>query len=73
MNSLDIVLADDIAVAFPKTFSFTSFSISYAEAAKQPNGYDCGLLVCMFMDDNCPTPLQMKSVCYPELSDSCFD
>ncbi|TXG60422.1 hypothetical protein EZV62_014995 [Acer yangbiense] len=61
MESLDIVLADDIAVAFPKTFSFTSFSISYQKAPHQPNGYDCGLLLCMFMDDNCPTALQMKS------------
>ncbi|TXG53367.1 hypothetical protein EZV62_022536 [Acer yangbiense] len=61
MESLDIVLADDIAVAFPKTFSFTSFSISYQKAPHQPNGYDCGLLLCMFMDDNCPTTLQMKS------------
>ncbi|KAK1564588.1 hypothetical protein Q3G72_006496 [Acer saccharum] len=61
MESLDIVLADDIAVAFPKTFSFTSFSISYQKAPHQPNGYDCGLLLCMFMDNNCPTALQMKS------------
>ncbi|KAK1588340.1 hypothetical protein Q3G72_022290 [Acer saccharum] len=61
MESLDIVLADDISVAFPTTFSFTSFSISYQKAPHQPNGYDCGLLLCMFMDDNCPTTLQMKS------------
>ncbi|KAK1557463.1 hypothetical protein Q3G72_025038 [Acer saccharum] len=61
MELLDIVLADDIAVAFPKTFSFTSFGISYQKAPHQPNGYDCGLLLCMFMDDNCPTALQMKS------------
>ncbi|KAK1567211.1 hypothetical protein Q3G72_009425 [Acer saccharum] len=61
MQSLDIVLADDIAVAFPTSFSFTDYSISYAEASIQPNGYDCGLFVCMFMDDNCPTPVQMKS------------
>ncbi|KAK1583497.1 hypothetical protein Q3G72_024257 [Acer saccharum] len=61
MQSLDIVLADDIAVAFPTSFSFTDCSISYAEASIQPNGYDCGLFVCMFMDDNCPTPVQMKS------------
>ncbi|KAK1559433.1 hypothetical protein Q3G72_014467 [Acer saccharum] len=61
MESLDIVLVDDIAVAFPTTFSFTSFSISYQKAPYQPNGYDCGLLLCMFMDDNCPTMLQMKS------------
>ncbi|KAK1587123.1 hypothetical protein Q3G72_009747 [Acer saccharum] len=59
--SLDIVLADDIAVAFPTSFSFTDCSISYAEASIQPNGYDCGLFVCMFMDDNCPTPVLMKS------------
>ncbi|TXG66553.1 hypothetical protein EZV62_007828 [Acer yangbiense] len=60
MQSLDIVLSDDIVVAFPTTFSFTAFSISYAKAPTQPNGYDCGLFLCMFMDDNCPTPLQMK-------------
>ena len=65
MLSLDIVLADDIALAFPTTFSFTTFTISYAVAPSQPNGYDCGLLLCMFMYDNCPTPVQMKSVCYP--------
>ncbi|TXG53277.1 hypothetical protein EZV62_022446 [Acer yangbiense] len=59
--SLDIVLADDIAVVFPTSFSFTDCSISYAEASIQPNGYDCDLFVCMFMDDNCPTPVQMKS------------
>ncbi|KAK1582514.1 hypothetical protein Q3G72_015789 [Acer saccharum] len=61
MQSLDIVLADDIVVAFPTSFSFMDFSISYAEAPNQLNGYDCGLFVCMFMDDNCPTPVQMKS------------
>ncbi|TXG64134.1 hypothetical protein EZV62_011128 [Acer yangbiense] len=61
MQSLDIVLADDIVVAFPTSFSFTSFSLSYAEAPKQPNGYDCGLFICMFMDENCPTPVQMKT------------
>ncbi|TXG60866.1 hypothetical protein EZV62_012229 [Acer yangbiense] len=61
MQSLDIVLADDIVVAFPTSFSFTSFSISYAEAPNQPNGYDCGLFLCMFMDENCPTPVQMKT------------
>ncbi|TXG55843.1 hypothetical protein EZV62_017156 [Acer yangbiense] len=60
MQSLDIVLADDIDVAFPTSFSFTAFSISYAEAPNQPNGYNCGLFVCMFMDDNCPTSVQMK-------------
>ncbi|TXG57212.1 hypothetical protein EZV62_018525 [Acer yangbiense] len=63
MQSLDIVLADDIAVAFPTSFSFMSFSISYAEAPNQPNGYDCGLFLCMFMDENCLTPVQMKPVC----------
>ncbi|TXG69876.1 hypothetical protein EZV62_004811 [Acer yangbiense] len=61
MQSLDIVLADDITVAFPTSFSFTDFSILYAEAPNQPNGYDCGLFICMFMDDNCPAPIQMKS------------
>ncbi|KAK1571971.1 hypothetical protein Q3G72_025575 [Acer saccharum] len=61
MQSLDIVLADDIDVAFPTTFSFIAFSISYAKAPTQPNGYDCDLFLCMFMDDNCSTPFQMKS------------
>ncbi|KAK1554102.1 hypothetical protein Q3G72_007937 [Acer saccharum] len=60
MQSVDIVLADDIAIAFPTSLSFMAFSISYAEAPNQPNGYDCGLFLCMFMDENCPTPLQMK-------------
>ncbi|KAK3213378.1 hypothetical protein Dsin_018084 [Dipteronia sinensis] len=59
--SLDIVLADEIVVAFPTTFSFTTFKMSYAKAPEQANGFDCGLLLCMFMDDNYPTPLQMKS------------
>ncbi|KAK1581264.1 hypothetical protein Q3G72_004384 [Acer saccharum] len=31
------------------------------KAPHQPNGYDCGLLLYMFMDDNYPTMLQMKS------------
>ncbi|KAK3222745.1 hypothetical protein Dsin_009770 [Dipteronia sinensis] len=62
MQSLDIVLADEIVVAFPTTFSFTTFKMSYAKAPEQPNGFDCGLLLCMFMDDNYPTPLQMKSL-----------
>ncbi|KAK1560510.1 hypothetical protein Q3G72_027441 [Acer saccharum] len=61
MQSLDIVLADDISVAFLTTFSFTTFNILDAKAPSQPNGYDCGLLLCMFMDDNCLTPLQMES------------
>ncbi|TXG60641.1 hypothetical protein EZV62_015214 [Acer yangbiense] len=42
-------------------YATIDFSISYADAPNQPNGYDCGLFVCMFMDDNCPTPVQMKS------------
>ncbi|KAK2641483.1 hypothetical protein Ddye_023246 [Dipteronia dyeriana] len=63
MESFDIVLGDDILVAFLTTFSFTSFNISYAKAPSQPNGFDCGLPICMYMDDNCPTPLQMKSIC----------
>ncbi|TXG48583.1 hypothetical protein EZV62_024458 [Acer yangbiense] len=61
MQSLDIVLADDIVVAFITTYSFTKFINSDAKAPSQPNGYDCGLLLYMFMDDNCPTPLQMES------------
>ncbi|TXG63611.1 hypothetical protein EZV62_010605 [Acer yangbiense] len=61
MQSLDIVLADDIVVAFPTTFSFKKFTISDAKPPSQPNGYDCGLLLCMFMDDNYPTSLQMES------------
>ncbi|KAK3204609.1 hypothetical protein Dsin_018655 [Dipteronia sinensis] len=61
MQSLDIVLADKIVVAFPTTFSFTTFTMSYAKAPEQSNGFDCSLLLCMFMDDNYPTPLQMKS------------
>ncbi|TXG53501.1 hypothetical protein EZV62_022670 [Acer yangbiense] len=43
MQSLDIVFADDIAVSFPTTFSFTTFTILDAKAPSQPNGYDCGL------------------------------
>ncbi|KAK1558671.1 hypothetical protein Q3G72_005260 [Acer saccharum] len=58
---LDIVFVDDIVVAFPTTFSFKKFTISDAKPPSQPNSYDCGLLLCMFMDDNCPTPLQMES------------
>ncbi|KAK2650664.1 hypothetical protein Ddye_018153 [Dipteronia dyeriana] len=60
MESLDIVLGDDILVAFPTTFLFASFNISFAKAPSQPNGFECGLLICIYMDDNCPTPLQMK-------------
>ncbi|TXG73512.1 hypothetical protein EZV62_002091 [Acer yangbiense] len=51
----------DIVVAFPTTFSFTTFTILDAKAPSQPNGYDCGLLLCMFVGDKCPTPLQMES------------
>ncbi|KAK1564489.1 hypothetical protein Q3G72_004398 [Acer saccharum] len=60
-ESLDIVLAFEIVVAFSTSFSFMTFSISYAEAPNQPNDYDCGLFLCMFMDENYRTPLQMKS------------
>ncbi|KAK1586654.1 hypothetical protein Q3G72_004637 [Acer saccharum] len=38
-----------------------SMNISYAEAPNKPNGYDHGLFVCMFMDDNYPTLVQIKS------------
>ncbi|KAK2638097.1 hypothetical protein Ddye_025892 [Dipteronia dyeriana] len=61
VKSLDVVPVDDMAIAFPKSFLFITFSISYAKAPIQPNGFDCGLFLCMFVDDNCPTLVQMKS------------
>ncbi|KAK1549582.1 hypothetical protein Q3G72_004251 [Acer saccharum] len=61
MQSLDIILGDDIVVAFPTTLSFTTFTILDVKAPSQPNDYDCGLLLYMFMDNNCLTPLQMES------------
>ncbi|KAK2649215.1 hypothetical protein Ddye_016704 [Dipteronia dyeriana] len=58
-NALDIVLASEIDVNFPSTFSFSSFTITTFTAPEQQNCYDYGLFVCMFMDDNYPSPNQM--------------
>ncbi|KAK2661266.1 hypothetical protein Ddye_007799 [Dipteronia dyeriana] len=55
MHALDIVLASEIDV----TFSFSSFTITTFAAPEQQNCYDCGLFVCMFMNDNYPSPNQM--------------
>ncbi|KAK2648472.1 hypothetical protein Ddye_015961 [Dipteronia dyeriana] len=61
MQSYDVVLVDDIAIAFPTSFSFTTLIFSYAKAPSQLNAFDCGLFVSMFMDNNCLTLVQMKS------------
>ncbi|KAK3222096.1 hypothetical protein Dsin_009121 [Dipteronia sinensis] len=51
MISLDDVLAVEIQSCFGPSFSFQSFEIvSPEDCPKQPNFYDCGLFVCMFMD-----------------------
>ncbi|KAK1559643.1 hypothetical protein Q3G72_016801 [Acer saccharum] len=62
LMQLDIVLAVKVAAAFPTTFSFITFNMSYAKAPKQPNDFDCGLFLCIFMDDNHPAPHYMKSI-----------
>ncbi|KAK2658537.1 hypothetical protein Ddye_005070 [Dipteronia dyeriana] len=57
MQSLEAILTDDMDIAFPISSSFTTFSISYAKAPNQPSGFDYGLFLYMFMDDNCLTPV----------------
>ncbi|KAK2662173.1 hypothetical protein Ddye_000747 [Dipteronia dyeriana] len=59
MHALHIVLASEIDVDFLSTFSFSSFTITTFTAPEQQNCYDCGLFVCMFMDDNYHSPNQM--------------
>ncbi|KAK1557865.1 hypothetical protein Q3G72_033358 [Acer saccharum] len=59
MHALDIVLSNEISVDFPSTFSFSSFTITTVDAPKHENCFDCGLFVCMFMDDNYPSPNEM--------------
>ncbi|TXG48222.1 hypothetical protein EZV62_027516 [Acer yangbiense] len=62
MYALDIVLSTEIAIDFQSTFLFSSFTITTFEAPEQENCFDCGLFVCMFMDDNYPSPNQMATV-----------
>ncbi|KAK3218663.1 hypothetical protein Dsin_012633 [Dipteronia sinensis] len=51
MTSLDDVLAMEIQSCFGPSFSFESFKIvSPEDCPRQPNFYDCGLFVCIFMD-----------------------
>ena len=49
--SLDFVLETEINTVFGSSFSFQSFSIESALGPTQPNEYDCGVFVCMFMND----------------------
>ncbi|KAK2645447.1 hypothetical protein Ddye_020642 [Dipteronia dyeriana] len=62
MQSFDVVLADDMAISFLTSFSFITFSISYAKAPSQPIGFDCELFLYMFMNGSCPTQVQIKSI-----------
>ncbi|KAK2652822.1 hypothetical protein Ddye_012678 [Dipteronia dyeriana] len=40
MQSLDVVLADDMAIAFPTSFSFTTFIISHVKEPNKPNAFN---------------------------------
>ncbi|KAI9187528.1 hypothetical protein LWI28_029077 [Acer negundo] len=52
MISLDNVLATEIKSCFGPSFSFQSFNLDSPEdCPTQPNFYDCGIFVCMFMDE----------------------
>ena len=49
--SLDFVLETEINLVFGSSFSFASFSIKFAVGPIQPNQFDCGVFVCMFLND----------------------
>ncbi|TXG51660.1 hypothetical protein EZV62_024184 [Acer yangbiense] len=51
MISLDYVLETEIHSVFGSSFSFASFSIESPVGPTQPNEFDCGVFVCMFLND----------------------
>ncbi|KAK1584052.1 hypothetical protein Q3G72_029470 [Acer saccharum] len=51
MISLDYVLETEIHSVFGSSFSFASFSIESLVGPTQPNEFDCGVFVCMFLND----------------------
>jgi len=62
--ALDFMVGEDIAFLFEHSFAFSNFTVVEANAPQQPNGYDCGMFVCMFMDDTIPTTEQLELVSY---------
>ena len=49
--SLDYVLETERNSVFGPSFSFESFSIVSSMGPTQPNEFDCGIFVCMFLND----------------------
>ena len=51
LTSLDYVLDTEIKSVFGSSFSFSSFAIDSPPGPIQPNEFDCGIFVCMFLND----------------------
>ena len=51
MLSLDFVLEMEIRTVFGPSFSFSNFLIESPLGPTQPNEFDCGVFVCMLLND----------------------
>ena len=51
LTSLDYVLETERESVFGPSFSFQTFLIESPVGPRQPNEYDCGMFVCMLLND----------------------
>ena len=51
LTSLDYVLETERDTVFGPSFSFQTFLIESLVGPRQPNEYDCGMFVCMLLND----------------------